>query len=439
MTEKKHATDIFLAAVEAVQPARLMRQALQADEAAISICGQSFAREGFRYLYVIGAGKASAAMAVETEKILGNDIREGIITTKYGHSLATRRIRVVESAHPVPDENGVEAVGKTLDMLRGVTADDIVICLVSGGASALWCDIPDDITLEDIRYLSSLLVRSGASISEINCIRKHVARIKGGQLAAYCNGARMFSLIISDVPGDDMDVIASGPTVPDLSTWNDVRAVLEKYDLPALLPPSVRSHIEKGLDGRIPETPRQGDPLFERTENRIIGSNRIALEAAATKARSLGYQVMLQTSVVTGETGAEAGALVKKALEYRGERPACFLQGGETTLKVTGAGKGGRNQHFALQALCELNKTAGKKWEKITILSGGTDGTDGPTDATGATVDQNTRTIALEKGLVGEDYLQQYDSWHFFLQTGDLLITGPTQTNVMDIMIALVN
>lgn len=438
MTGKEHAIDIFRAAVEAVQPARLMGQALQAGSDGISICGQAFPRNSFNHIYVIGAGKASAAMAVEAEKILGAYIQDGLVTTKYGHSLATEKVRIMEAAHPMPDENCVEAVRRTLALLNKATKDDIVICLISGGASALWCDTPPGITLSDMRSAFDLLVRSGAAISEINSVRKHISRIKGGQLVRYCNDARVFSLIISDVPGDDMDVIASGPTVPDASSYSDAHAVLVKYDLLPDLPAAVREHIEKGMKGAIAETPKYGDAVFQRTMNRVIGSNRVALQAASAKARSLGYHLHVKEEIVTGETGQEARALVQLAREYRGDRPACFLEGGETTLKVTGSGKGGRNQHFVLSALHELSRKGEDNWKGIVILSGGTDGTDGPTDATGAVNSFDTWRQARQQGLSVEAYLQNHDAYRFFQQTGDLLISGPTQTNVMDIMIAIV-
>jgi glycerate-2-kinase len=437
--EKEKAVQIFLAATAAVQPAQLLQQHLSADSNSLVIGGQHIPKQSFNHIYVIGAGKAAAAMAVETEKIIGDYIIDGLVTTKYGHSLPAQKITIREAAHPVPDEKGVEAVAQTVQLLEKVTREDIVICLISGGASALWCDLPPGITLPEVQATVDLLLRSGADIRETNTVRKHLSAIKGGQLLRHCNGARVFSLIISDVPGDDLSVIASGPTVADASTFREAYDILSKYELLPALPPSIRGCLEKGIQGSIAETPKPGDPLFGNTVNRIIGNNGLALRAAAAKARELGYHTYILPQLITGDATAAAKAFVAGALAYNGNKPVCILQGGETTVKVTGQGKGGRNQHFVLAALNELNKLSGEKGNgNIIILSGGTDGTDGPTDAAGAVIDSNTLARAARQHLDIEAWLKDHDSYHFFRQTDSLLITGPTQTNVMDIMMALV-
>lgn len=438
--EKEHALAIFQAAIEAVQPARLLPSHISVDNNTVNICQQSFSLSAIRHIYVIGAGKASAAMAVETEKIIGPLIRDGIVVTKYGHSLPTQRIKVIEGAHPVPDRNCVEAVDQTISLLKNAGPDDLVICLLSGGASALWCDLLPGVSIEDTQTVFDLLIKSGADIQEINTVRKHLSRIKGGQLIRHCGGAKLFSLIISDVPGDDLSIIASGPTTADSSRFADVFRILKDHLLLEKLPAPVRIHLENGLNGAIAETPKPGDDLFRFIHNVIIGSNSIALNTAAEKARSLGYIVHQRNEIVTGDTVAEANAFISQLLEHKGEKQVCFLQGGETTIKVTGDGKGGRNQHFVLGALNEITDKFITATEKnFIILSGGTDGTDGPTDAAGAIADKNTLTILANKNLPIKQYLNNHDAYHFFEQTGGLLKTGPTQTNVMDIMLGILN
>lgn len=436
--EREKAGQIFKAAVAAVQPAQLLQQHLSVNKNELLINGQSIPQNAFNHIYIIGAGKASAAMAVETEKIIGYHLKEGLVTTKYGHNLSTQKIIIREAAHPVPDDNGVQAVHQTLQLLRTVTKEDIILCLISGGASALWCDVPPGATLSEVQATFDLLIRSGANIREINTVRKHLSNIKGGQLLRHANGARVFSFIISDVPGDDLSVIASGPTVPDASTFGEAHAILSNYQLLPSLPQSIRTHIEKGMQGNIAETPKPGDPLFSNTINSVIGNNQVALQAAAQQARALGYHVYIVPLLITGDAGEVAKDLVRQATTYKGSKPVCILQGGETTVKVTGGGKGGRNQHFVLAALHELNKLPAKESSNIVVLSGGTDGTDGPTEAAGGVVDATTLARAAALQLNIEAYLNDHDAYHFLQQTDSLLITGPTQTNVMDIMMALV-
>lgn len=437
--KRENAIKVFRTAITGVQPAHLLQQQLIVKENALVIGGQLIEKHTFDHVYVIGSGKAAAAMAAATEAILGHLVKEGVVVTKHGHSLPTGKIRILEAAHPVPDEHGVEAVAQTLQLLQKVTKDDIVICLISGGASALWCDVPSGISLPEVQVAFDQLIRSGAAIHEVNTVRKHLSGIKGGQLVRHCNGAKVFSLIISDVPGDDLEAIASGPTVADPSTFQDAHTILSHYNLLPSLPQSVQLHIEKGCQGMIAETPKPGDVLFNNTVNKIIGNNRMAVEAAAKKATDLGYHIHIIPSLITGDAEAEAKKLVALALRYKWEKPVCIIQGGETTVKVTGKGKGGRNQHFVLAALNELNNMQDKSgFNNICILSGGTDGTDGPTDATGGVVDHETLLQAARKDLSIGAYLHNQDAYHFLERTNSLVITGPTQTNVMDIMIAIV-
>lgn len=436
--KRQHAFQIFASAVAAVQPEILLQQYIYVNKDCIVINGQAFSSS--KKIYVTGAGKAAAAMAAAIEKILGNKITAGIVTTKYGHSLSLSHIKIIESAHPVPDENGVHAVNKTLELLQQVTKDDLLICLFSGGASALWCDLPPGITLHAMQAITNLLIKSGAPIHEINTVRKHISIIKGGQLIHYCNRAAVFSFIISDVVFDELDIIASGPAMPDLSTFRHAYTILDKYDLLSTLPENICIHFEKGVKGEISETPKPGNTLFQNVDNKIIGNNQLAVGAATVKAKQLGYHVCVIPHLITADTEAEAGKFLSSAIHYDDKKPVCILQGGETTVKVTGTGKGGRNQHFVLAALCALKKAGDENLlKRITILSGGTDGTDGPTDAAGAVLDYEIINTATQKNLSPELYLSNHDAYHFFKQVDGLFITGATQTNVMDMMIALID
>ena len=436
MSAYQDALTIFNAAVAAVQPAQLMPLHLSVTKENITICNQTFAFNTFKNIYVIGAGKAAAGMAVATEAIIGDWITEGLVITKYNHALPCTKIKITEGAHPVPDEQCVMAVKQTIQLLAKATEEDIIICLISGGASALWCDVPDGITLKEVQSTFDKLIKCGATIQEMNTVRKHLSSVKGGQLIRYCNGAKVFSLIISDVPGDDISVIASGPTVGDATTFEDAYAILIKYHLFHHLPNSIQTHIVNGVEGVIADTPTPGDALFQSTYNTIIGNNKTAIQAAARKANDLGYTVYINNKIITGNAEEEARKLIHVARQYKGTKPVCIIQGGETTVKVTGNGKGGRNQHFVLAALHELadNNDA----TDVLILSGGTDGTDGSTNATGAIGDKETIYIALQKNISFEEYLYNHNAYHFFEQTGGLIMTGATQTNVMDIMLAIV-
>lgn len=406
----QHAREIFLAGVAAVQPQQLIPQYISWNDG-LYINNEHVPLRG--RLIVAGAGKASAAMAQETEKILGAHISEGLVVTKHGHALPLQTIRLLEAGHPLPDEQSVVAGTEMTGMLSGLTEDDVVIFLLSGGASALLADYPAGSSLEALQQLFDQLIRSGATIHEINTVRKHLSAIKGGGLAKTIYPARLYSLILSDVVGDQLEVIGSGPTAPDTTTITDALAVLARYGLQSQCP--------------LTATPKPGDPVFDHCHNIIIGSNAIALEAAVQKATALGYHPQIISSTVTGSVYALSGDLVQRAIDYKGPLPACLLMGGESTITVKGSGLGGRNQQFALYAGTKLSP-------HITILSGGTDGTDGPTDAAGAIVN----TSVMANGKNADAYLQNNDAYHFFEGTGALLLTGPTQTNVMDIMLALV-
>jgi hydroxypyruvate reductase len=418
---REHAISIFREAVAAVQPALLMKKNVQKKGDEIWIAGQTYPLSPGRPVWIFGAGKASAAMAQALEKILTDIPLQGLVITKYHHALPLQHITLAEAAHPVPDENGVRATQQMITLLKQVQQNDLVIFLLSGGASALLADYPEGTTLAQLQTVFERLLKSGATIQEMNTVRKHLSAIKGGQLALLADTNAFCTLILSDVVGDDLHVIGSGPTVPDPSTVADATAIIQKYNLP--------------IKQNIPETPKPGHPRFNTIRNILVGNNKIALEAAADKATALGYEVHILTTTATGEAAELAQQLVQQALNWEGKRPACLLLGGETTVTITGNGLGGRNQQLALAAVIALQN----EHQNITLLSAGTDGTDGPTDAAGAIADAAVMAAAKEKGLDAEHFLQQNDAYHFFEQTAGLLKTGATQTNVMDIIIVIIN
>ncbi len=415
-----------------------MARCLSMDGKSLVVGGRSWPLNAGRRIRVVGMGKASAAMALPLEKLLGSRIESGLLIVKDGHGLPLQRIRIAEAGHPIPDHRGVEGVAALLRQLKGLRASDLAFCLVSGGGSALTPAPVDGITLEQKQEVTRLLLSSGATIHELNIVRKHLSRIKGGGLARRAFPAPVVSLVLSDVVGDDLGTIASGPTVADRSTFADALAVLERRQLFERVPPPVLRHLEAGGRGEIPETPKGDHPAFAAAQTLIVGDNQMALEAAGDKARRLGYRVVLPTSLQEGEARDLAADHLALAREIRkgradGSPPLCLLSGGEATVTVRGPGLGGRNQEFVLAAVIELDGTAG-----ITVLSGGTDGTDGPTDAAGAVGDGESCERARAMGLDPAASLAANDSYRFFQPLGDLLTTGPTLTNVLDLRLVLV-
>lgn len=430
---RQDAIAIFQAGVNSVLPAVLMEKHVQLHGGALRICDRVYTLPAGRPVWIFGAGKASAAMAQALESILTDWPLKGMVITKHGHGLPLQHIMLEEADHPVPDYSSVQATQRLIRLLEEVQPNDVVLFLLSGGASSLMADCPEGADLQQVQQVFELLLKSGATIHEMNIVRKHLSAVKGGQLALLANTSSFCSLILSDVVGDDLPVIGSGPTVPDPSTFTAAYHILEQYGLPAKVPAPIREHLLKGCAGVIAETPKQGDPRFETVFNHLIGSNRIALEAAAKKARELGYDTELLNTGITGDAVQLAKDLVQEAKKRKPGKATCLLIGGEPTVTVTGNGTGGRNQHLALAAGIAL-----EGHENILLLSAGTDGTDGPTDAAGALVDAAIMAKAAVLGLEAGQYLREHDSYHFFEQTGGLLKTGPTQTNVMDIIIVLI-
>ena len=435
----RQAFEIFSSAISAVQPQVLLPDHLFIKDGILFLEDHQYKMEDINKLLVIAAGKAAPAMAKAAENQTGQMISKGICVTKYGHSIPLHSFQTLEAAHPLPDENSIKAGKAVLQALKGLTADDIVVILLSGGASSLLADLVQGCTLEELQQVFELLINCGAGIHEINTVRKHLSRIKGGQLAKAAYPAKLFTFIISDVVGDDPGTIASGLTVPDDSTFEETYHILLKYDIWESVANSIREYISHGLNKKIEETPKPGSVFFSNSHSRIIGSNRLALAAAKRKAESLHYNTIILDETLTGDTEQEAHRFVNYLREYKSKLPACILMGGETTLKVTGSGKGGRNQHFVLSAVGELIKNDPASARNITILGAGTDGTDGPTDAAGAVFNNKLQGQNQADAGSVKDYLKRFDAYNYFKKNGGLVITGPTQTNVMDIVIGLLN
>jgi glycerate 2-kinase len=430
---RSDALRIFSSALKASDPKEAVLRHVRVSDGVLFAGKRRYRLDSFRNIYVVGAGKASARMAVAVERLLGKRITGGLLNVKHGHVAKLRRIRLNECGHPVPDEAGVQGAQEIGNIAAKAGEDDLLICLISGGGSALLPFPAQPVTLAEKQDTTQLLLRSGANIHEINTVRKHISSIKGGQLAALAWPAQVLSLILSDVIGDDLDVIGSGPTAPDSSTFLDALAVLEKFGLTNLVPPPVSERIRAGVAGEIPETPKS----LERVQNLIVGSNQLALDAAAGAARGLGYRPLILSSFIEGETRdvAKVHAAIAKEVLSSGrpvKRPACVISGGETTVTIKGNGLGGRNQEFALAAAMDIAAISG-----VLMLSGGTDGSDGPTNAAGALCDGTTIARAEKLGLNAADFLARNDSYHFFEPLGDLIRTGPTGTNVMDVRLAL--
>lgn len=433
---------IFKAALRAVDPYKAVLACLAVQDGVLTVSPElprpkRYELDRFKRILVFGAGKAAVPMAAACERIFKKRIDKGLVVTKYGHAGRLRYIETVEAGHPVPDRAGLRGAKNIAVFLQESRAEDLIIFLTSGGCSALlpWPATP--ITLAEKQRLTNLLLRSGATINEINAVRKHVSLTKGGNLAALAYPSTVINLILSDVVGDDLAVIGSGPFVPDPSTYGHAWEVLKKYDLMAGVPPRVMDHLHLGLEGKKKETPKPGHPCFRKVNNVIVASNLGALKAAEMKARTMGFKTLILSSQLQGEARELAIFYAAMARElctsgYPLLPPACILGGGEPTVTVWGEGRGGRNTELALAFAIEAQKLA-----RIAFLSAGTDGTDGPTDAAGAMVNGRTYARAWRKKIRPEDYLKRNDAYTFFKKTGGLVMTGPTRTNVMDIHILL--
>jgi glycerate 2-kinase len=399
---------------------------------------QEFDLSRFKRITVLGAGKSASPMAAACEAILQERLSGGLIITKYGHGAPLSKIGVIEAGHPLPDQAGCLGSRQIITRLQACGSEDLILFLTSGGCSALFTSPPDSIPLKEKQKTTRLLLNSGAPIQELNTVRKHLSLVKGGRAARFAFPAVVINLVLSDVIGDPLDIIGSGPFFPDSSSFQNALDVLGKYRLLKKVPPSIPAFFKKGVLGLIEDTPKPGSTFFKKVTHRIIANNRIALGAAEKAARSLGFNAFILSSRIQGEARELAkfyGAIAREMAYTHNpsKKPLCLIAGGEPTVTVTGKGTGGRNTELALAMAIEL-----KGLPKIGFLSAGTDGTDGPTDAAGALVNGLSYSSGIQKGISPEAHLKKNDSYIFFKKAGGLLITGPTGTNVMDLHILLI-
>jgi glycerate-2-kinase len=421
-------------AVNAAEPKRLIKAKVKVENDQLQVEGCTFDLGKFKHVYVVGGGKAGGKMAQAIEEILGNHITAGVVNIPYGTSQKTKVIKLNEARHPVPDKAGIAGTLRIMALAEQAKEDDLVICLISGGGSSLMPLPRKGITLEDKQELTNALLKSGAEITEINTVRKHLSAFKGGWLAKKVYPATLLNLVLSDIIGDPLDSIASGPTVPDISTYSGAKKILEKYDLWLKIPVSIRKILSEGAKGLLQETPKPNDLVFEKVHNLVIGNNRTASQAAVDFLASKGLNTLLLADMLAGEAKEVGKAIARLGSE--GFICTCtsgslgVVAGGETTVTVRGKGVGGRNQEVALSAALNL-----KESEECVIASFSTDGIDGPTDAAGAIIDGSTLRRARKLGLDPEKYIANNDSYSFFSKLGDLILTKATGTNVNDISV----
>jgi hydroxypyruvate reductase/glycerate 2-kinase len=437
MDYREAAEHIFLAGVKGVLPGRIIDSLISVRGPALKIGDLNFNLDETANIFIIGAGKASAAMGHYVEKLLGKRITGGHIITKYGFYCRLDNIEVTEAGHPVPDINSFAATKSVLEIADKAAENDLVICLFSGGGSSLLADFPEHASPEEIMDLNDLLVKSGATIGEMNCIRKHLSQVKGGQLMKHIWPATCISVILSDVTGDPPDTIASGPTVPDNSTFADALRIIGYRQLSDKIPANILKYLDEGVRGIRQETPKPGDPVFSKSFTFIAGSNKTALQSAKTEAEKLGFSTFILTSELFGDPEGACSWFREMILKYKKnsvlKKPVCLLFGGELTVRMTGNGRGGRNQHLALTAALRLTDIPG-----VTFLSAGTDGNDGNTEAAGAVVDAATIKKAETMNIDPKSFLDNFDSCSFFESVGGPVITGSTMTNVMDLVVIIV-
>ncbi len=426
-------------AIAAVQPAKLLHDKITVRGEVFRVGGRRLNLDKFDEVVLLGAGKAALGMAKAILELLGRRIKRGVIVVPYGSNVKMLDcVEVLEAGHPIPDTNGVKAAQHIIELAESCKENTLAVFLLSGGASALIPLPADGVSLEDKIEITNLLMKSGANIHELNTVRKHISAIKGGQLAKALSRSRVVSLILSDVVGDDIATIGSGPTAPDVTTYTDALQILERRGIIDKTPSSILTRLRRGASGEIPETPKPSDNIFKHVTNIVIGGNFDACRAAASFMRRSGYRSMIVSSHLEGEAREVGRAFSSVALSVERygvplKRPCAFVIGGETTVSVRGDGVGGRNQELVLAAVEKLADT-----RKAVLASLGTDGIDGPTDAAGAICSSNTLRQALEAGLNADDYLRHNDSYNFFKKVGGLILTGRTGTNVGDVAILCV-
>jgi len=433
---RSDASEIYQSALSAVDSSSCIFNAVSRKNNVLLIDGRTYDLSSYENINLIAFGKAAVPMAQAIDSILADHISDGIVITKYGFGGTLNNVDVLEAGHPLPDENGVIAGIKVRDMLEKSGKNDLVVFLISGGGSALLTLPRKDISVSDIVKLTDDLLRSGATIEELNTVRKHLSAVKGGGLAKLSYPSESISLILSDVVGDSLNVVASGPTLPDSSTFGDFQEIVNRYELK--ISPAVQGLIEDGLDGICEETPKSSAPIFEKAFHYLVGNNSLALSKAGLKASEFGYNTLILTSSLVGEAREIAKVFSSIAKEERSKGgpiplPACILAGGETTVTINGTGKGGRCQELALSFGIEATGIRG-----VLMLSAATDGNDGESDASGAFADGETLKDGKEIGLDARIMLRNNNSNSYFKEINDLLITGPTGTNVMDIYMLLI-
>jgi hydroxypyruvate reductase len=436
--QRRNARSIFEAGLATADPALLVERCLQLNGQMLRAGQGLYDLTRHRHLYVVGAGKATGRMALAVERLLGERVAGGIIIVRRGERIPLEKIEVVEAGHPIPDQAGVNATESIIGLLKRAQKADLILCLVSGGASALLSSPILGLSLQDKQQTTQALLNCGARIQEVNAIRKHISKVKGGRLAELVYPATVLSLVLSDVIDDSIDNIGSGPTAPDSSTFSDCLSILDRYHIGEKIPVAVKSFLKKGAAGEVVDTPKPGDRIFQKVQNLIIGNNQLALAAAKAKAEALGYHTLILSTSIEGEARKVAIDHVAMARDVLSgsspiRLPACIISGGETTVAIRGDGLGGRNQEFALAAAIEIDGLEG-----VVVFSGGTDGSDGPTDAAGGIVDGTTVQRGRDKGLDARSHLERNDSYPFLKLVDDLLYTGPTLTNVMDLRLVLI-
>lgn len=439
MEKKEDLKKIYYAGLSEVSPERVVTKNLKLIDGNLWIQGQTFSLKNYDNIYILSIGKAAPKMMQKVIETIGNIFIKALVITKYKHGFPINNVKVREASHPIPEQSGVDATQEVMELVESCNNKDLLICLLSGGGSALLVSPIPPITLEEKRLTTQVLLRSGANIQEVNTIRKHISQVKGGKLAKLAYPSTIVNLILSDVIGDRLDTISSGPFAPDDTAYKDCMEIINRYQLEKQLPHNVLKVLQDGASEMPDDTPKKDDIVFQNIRNFIVGNNLSFLEGAEEKAKSLGYNTLLLTSQIHGEAKEVAKVISAIAIEIsKTEKPikppACLLFGGETTVRIHGNGIGGRNQEMALACSIYI-----KDFPNISVLSAGSDGTDGPTDATGAFVDGNTYNKAVQYGLEPEKYLKNNDSYTLFKNLDSLFITGPTGTNVMDFICVVID
>lgn len=434
---RRDALSVFRAGLEAASPENAIKRALSLEDGVLSIGTIRFDLRELSGVVLLGGGKASRGMGLALWRLLADRVQQGVLSVPYGQGGILEGLHILEASHPLPDDRGVDNTRRLIRAAAETPESHLILFLISGGASSLLVHPPEGVALEDLVEMNRALLSCGAEIGEMNTVRRHVSEVKGGRLALSTYPTPFVTLIISDVPGDDPSDVGSGPSVPDATTYLDAQGVIEKYSLGDQIPQSILEYVRSGVSGDLAENPDRGDPAFSNSEAVVIANSAGSVRAACAKAEEMGYNSLLLPDPVTGDTEESALRHIEVAKHVlRGDGPvnppACIVSGGETTVRVKGSGRGGRNQEFGLHA------AIGIEGEPVVVLSADTDGADGSTDAAGAICDGQTLMRARKKRMAPASYLYNNDTYRFFQRLGDLVKTGPTGTNVMDLHVVMV-